>query len=139
MCYLAVAMHELSIALSLIDVATEAIISSHATGRVAAVRVRVGLLSGIDRDALAFSFDVAASGSVLEGARLHVEDVAVTAWCPSCAAERAVVSISSRRCTVCRTIAPRIVRGEELELVGVEIEEDGNETDRGPTRSAEQE
>ncbi|MDQ4080994.1 MAG: hydrogenase maturation nickel metallochaperone HypA, partial [Gemmatimonadota bacterium] len=65
-------MHELSIALELIELASA---ETHRLGdpRVVSVRVRVGPLSGIVHDALRFSFDIAAAGTAVEGARLEIE------------------------------------------------------------------
>lgn len=113
-------MHELSVALSLVDVACEEL-SRLGSVRVNAVHLRLGPLSGVARDALLFSFDAAAAGTTLEGARLEIEDVAVTVWCRVCAAERSLASVAYRRCPVCNTVAPEILRGEELEIIGLEV------------------
>src|SRR4051794_25002965 len=66
-------MHELSIAMSLVDAICEELPSLGAV-RVRAVRVRVGALSGVVGQALAFSFDVASEDSPIAGARLEIED-----------------------------------------------------------------
>ena len=129
-------MHELSVALALVEIACEQIAGR---GRVSVVHLRVGPLSGVDPEALRFSFDVAALNSELEGAQLRIQDVPVTAWCTGCDAERPVANISHRRCAVCNALAPRIVRGEELELVGLEIVDNDHQADRSSTESAEQE
>jgi hydrogenase nickel incorporation protein HypA/HybF len=113
-------MHELSIALSLVDVACEEM-SRLGAVRVNAVHLRLGPLSGVARDALLFSFDAAAAGTTLEGARLEIQDVPVTIWCSVCAAERSLVAVACRRCPVCHTAAREVVRGEELELIGLEV------------------
>jgi hydrogenase nickel incorporation protein HypA/HybF len=113
-------MHELSIALSLVDVACEEM-SRLGPVRVNAVHLRLGALSGVVRDALLFSFEAAAAGTMLEGARLEIQDVPVTVWCRVCAAERSLVRVAYRRCPVCDTMAPEVLRGEELELIGLEV------------------
>jgi hydrogenase nickel incorporation protein HypA/HybF len=113
-------MHELSIAVSIVDLACEEL-SRLGAVRVDAVHVRVGPLSGVVRDALLFSFDAATAGTSLQGARLEIEDVPVTVWCVACGAERALASLAHRRCPVCDTLTPDIVRGEELEVVGLEV------------------
>lgn len=113
-------MHELSIALSLIDVASEQLARLGAV-RVEAIRLRVGPLSGVATDALHFSFALAAAGTPIDGARLDIDEVPVAAWCDTCAAERALVSPSRRRCPECGTPTPRIVRGAELELLSLEV------------------
>ncbi len=113
-------MHELSIALSLVEVASEEMTRLGAA-RVSAVHLRVGILSGVARDALHFAFEAAASGTPLDGARLEIEDVPAAIWCTACAAERTLASVTTRRCPVCQTRAPEIVRGEELELVALQV------------------
>jgi hydrogenase nickel incorporation protein HypA/HybF len=67
-------MHELSIAMSLVELASEEAMRLGAA-RVNALFVRVGSLSGIAVDALRFSFDLAAEGSIVAGARLELEAV----------------------------------------------------------------
>lgn len=65
-------MHELSIAMSLVELAsTEA--TRPGIERVLALYVRVGDLSGVAVEALKFSFDIAAAGTPIEGARLEIE------------------------------------------------------------------
>src|SRR5687767_6566818 len=54
-------MHELSIAMELIDVASEELARLGGV-HVTAVRLRVGPLSGVVKDALLFSFDAAVIG-----------------------------------------------------------------------------
>ncbi len=66
-------MHELSIAETLVEMlAAEA--ARHRAEKILSVRIRLGRLSGIVSDALSFSFDVAAQGTIAEGARLQIDD-----------------------------------------------------------------
>jgi hydrogenase nickel incorporation protein HypA/HybF len=65
-------MHELSIALGLIDTICEELPKLGAVS-VRSVHLRVGALSGVAPDALTFAFDVAADGSPIAGARLEIE------------------------------------------------------------------
>jgi hydrogenase nickel incorporation protein HypA/HybF len=113
-------MHELSVALSLVDLACEEL-SRLGAVRVDSLHLRLGALSGVVKDALLFSFDAAAQGTAVEGARLEIEDVAATVWCRDCAAERVLAQLARRRCPVCNAVAADIVRGEELELVRLEV------------------
>jgi hydrogenase nickel incorporation protein HypA/HybF len=113
-------MHELSVALALIEIATERIVRLGSV-RVRAVHIKAGPLSGVDADALRFSFDAATAGTALAGARLEIDVPALVAWCATCDAEREVVSVATRRCLVCNNVAPRVVHGAELELVGLEV------------------
>jgi hydrogenase nickel incorporation protein HypA/HybF len=65
-------MHELSIALSLIETICDEL---PALGDVSvrSVRIRVGARAGVAADALAFAFDVAAAESAIAGAQLQIE------------------------------------------------------------------
>jgi hydrogenase nickel incorporation protein HypA/HybF len=65
-------MHELSIAVSLVDAICDEL-PRLGDVSVRAVRIRVGALSGVVPDALMFAFDVAADGSRVAGARLEIE------------------------------------------------------------------
>lgn len=116
-------MHELSIALSLVEAASEKA-ESLGCARVEALHVRVGPLSGVVKDALLFCFDVAAQGSAVEGARLEIEEVPLVALCPQCAVERQLAGPWSLRCPVCATPVPALVSGKELELVALEVEDE---------------
>jgi hydrogenase nickel incorporation protein HypA/HybF len=65
--------HELSIAVALVETACEK--AAEIGGpRIEAVHVEIGRLSGVVADALLFSFDVAAQGTPIEGAKLRVTE-----------------------------------------------------------------
>jgi hydrogenase nickel incorporation protein HypA/HybF len=116
----ATAMHELSLALSLLDQVGAAAVREGAT-RVASVRLRVGRMSGVVRDALLFSWDLARADTVASDATLLIDDVAVAVWCSRCDGERAIREGEGLTCSQCGAIAPTIVRGRELELVAMEV------------------
>ncbi len=114
--------HELSIAMSLIEAACEEV-ERLGDVRVEALHLRLGALSGVVREALEFSFDLAAEGTAIAGARLQIEEVPVAVLCPRCNAERQLPSLQCFRCPVCDTPTPDVVRGRELELKALEIAE----------------
>jgi hydrogenase nickel incorporation protein HypA/HybF len=66
-------MHELSIALSLIDAVCDELPRLGHNVSIRSVRIRVGPHSGVAAEALAFAFDVAAADSPIAGARLEIE------------------------------------------------------------------
>lgn len=113
-------MHELSVALSLLDEIGAAAAREGAT-RVASVRLRVGRLSGIACDALRFSWDLARAETVAADATLVIDEIPIALWCVACDGERAPRDGEGLTCAVCGALAPSIVRGRELELVGMEI------------------
>jgi hydrogenase nickel incorporation protein HypA/HybF len=115
--------HELSVALSLVEVACEKV-AILGNPRVDAVSVRIGPLSGVVKEALSFCFEAASQGTPLEGARLEIEDVPLIVFCPNCSAERQLASIQHLRCPVCGQPTPDVCGGRELELTALEVGDD---------------
>jgi hydrogenase nickel incorporation protein HypA/HybF len=114
-------MHELSIALSILDVAAEEA-ERQGGGRVAAIHLRLGPLSGVVPDALRSAYDLAREGSPLAAAELLIEEVPLVVYCPACSAEVAPPSVQQLCCPACGTPTPDVVRGRELEVVALEVE-----------------
>jgi len=114
-------MHELSIAMSILDCATE---ESERRGgaKVIAVHLRLGPLSGVIKEALASAYEMASEVSDLSGSRLVIEDVPVIAFCSTCDTEREIVSIQEMCCPVCGKPTPDIRQGREMEVTALEIE-----------------
>jgi hydrogenase nickel incorporation protein HypA/HybF len=119
-------MHELSIALSMIDLATEEALRRGGV-RVNALHIKLGPLSGVVKDALLFSYEVACNGTALEGSQLLIEEVPVVIYCPRCKSERELESIQRFCCPVCGTLTSDVVRGKEMEFVAMEIGEIGED------------
>jgi hydrogenase nickel incorporation protein HypA/HybF len=123
-------MHELSIAMSLVDAACDEAVRL-GNVRVAALHLRLGALSGVVREALEFSFDLAAEGTAIVGARLEVEETPVVVFCPACRAERELPGLQSFRCPFCGGETAEVVSGRELELVSMEVLEEEAEGTAG--------
>jgi hydrogenase nickel incorporation protein HypA/HybF len=112
--------HELSVAMSLLD-EIGAVAEREGATSVSTVRLKVGRLSGIARDALLFAWELARSDTVASNAELHIEDIDVVVFCPRCEQERPPVMGGGLVCSVCGAAAPSIVHGRELELVALEV------------------
>lgn len=113
-------MHELSIALSLIDIASAE--ARRHPGRVRVVHMRLGAFSGVVARALVSAFELAREGTILEESQLLIEEAPLVVLCPSCGGERPAESLQSLRCRECGTPAARVVGGQEVELVALEVE-----------------
>jgi hydrogenase nickel incorporation protein HypA/HybF len=66
-------MHELSLAMSIVDIASEE--GERLGGRVSAVHLRLGPLAGVAKDALLFSYDMACQDTPVAGSRLVIEEM----------------------------------------------------------------
>ena len=81
-------MHELSIALSIVEAAQEEA-GRHGGAQVSAVHLKVGLLSGVVKEALLFSYTLACEETPLAGSTLMIEEVPVVIYCQKCEERRA--------------------------------------------------
>jgi hydrogenase nickel incorporation protein HypA/HybF len=110
-------MHELSVATSLIELASDNA-ARNGAGRVARIVVRIGVLQHVARS-LYFCFEAVARGTPCEGAVLEIEEVGLTVECPACAAPKAPRGPYNFRCPDCGSPTPRVLTGRELQLVAI--------------------
>jgi hydrogenase nickel incorporation protein HypA/HybF len=115
-------MHELSIAMSIVEAALDE--ARQRRVKVSGVHLRLGALSGVVKDALLFSYEVACEGTELQGSQLVVEDVPVVIFCLQCQREQTLDSVQSFCCPQCGAPSMDMRRGKELEVFALEIEED---------------
>jgi hydrogenase nickel incorporation protein HypA/HybF len=113
-------MHELSLALSLLD-EVDATAAREGATRVASVHLRLGRMSGIAKDALIFSWDLARAGTVAADAALVIEEIPLAVWCERCGGERPVREGDLLICAECGAASSSIVHGRELQLVAMEV------------------
>src|ERR1700722_6317289 len=105
--------HELSIALSLLEVAEEEIEKQGGGSRVEAVYLRLGPLSGIVKESLISAYELACERTAFEGSRLGIEEVPIVIFCSKGNGERAVHSVQDICCVECNTPSAEIVHGRE--------------------------
>jgi len=112
-------MHELSIAMSIVEMAQEE--ADRRGAQVTAVHLKLGALSGVVADALVPSYEMATADTPLEGSRLLIESVPVTVWCPSCRGPQCLRSIQYLCCPRCGTATSEVLSGREIEVSALEI------------------
>ena len=111
-------MHELAIADSVVQIA-----GRHAAGRrVTKVYLKVGHLRQVVPSALAFSFELVAQGTPLEGAELEMEEVPVRGKCRGCGTESRLAGFPLQ-CVACGGFDLQILEGGELYVESLELEE----------------
>lgn len=115
-------MHELSIAMSIMEMAEEESIQ-RGGARISAVHLRLGALAGVVKEALLSSYELACEQTDLRGSRLVIEDVPIVVNCPKCLAPRGVNSIQWFVCPECNSPVSDVVHGRELQVFALEIEE----------------
>ncbi len=114
-------MHELSIAMSIIDIAQEVAEQQHG-GSIVAVHLKLGPLAGVVKEALVSAFELAREGSVLAASSLVIEDVPIAGYCQTCGREQPIESMQNHCCSHCKAPMRDITRGAELEIAAMEFE-----------------
>lgn len=112
-------MHELSVALQLVDRIVAVAVEQGA--RALGATVRVGDLACIQPDALRFAFEAARRGTPAERCELRVVSVPARLRCRICGAEGERDPLSP--CGECSERAFEIVEGRELRLETVDVED----------------
>ncbi|HEY5937920.1 MAG TPA: hydrogenase maturation nickel metallochaperone HypA [Kofleriaceae bacterium] len=108
-------MHELGIALEIVDLAAQ-----RAGGaEILRIVVEVGALTMVLPDALAFAWEVATEDSPVAGAKLEIVTIAGRGKCRLCGTEQEL-SAPFGRC-VCGTMDLELVAGEELRIRELEV------------------
>lgn len=115
-------MHELSIAMSILELAGE---ESERRGgaRVEAIYLKLGALSGVVKEALLSAYELAAAQTLFANCCLIIEEIPITIECPVCQAERPVRSLQCFECAECGAAGSKIVCGKELAICALELAE----------------
>lgn len=121
-------MHEMGIALQIIEIATASIPEDLKSVRVERVNLAVGKLAAVVPDSLRFCFEIAAGETPLAGAELHIEEIPVTASCDDCD-HQWTIDQPAFICPACTGGRLQILSGRELDIVSIEIAEE--EEDHG--------
>jgi hydrogenase nickel incorporation protein HypA/HybF len=117
-------MHELSIAENIIEIVKE---NLAADCSVKSVKVRIGELANVIPDSLEFCFGVITKGTPLERARLKIENISITAHCEGCEADFEVEGFLFQ-CKNCGSTDLRIISGNELRVVEIEVDDEIEES-----------
>src|ERR1700693_4754887 len=114
-------MHELSIAMSIVELAEEEA-EQRGVG-IRAVHLKLGPLSGVAKRALLSAYEMACEQTILEGSQLIIEEIPIEVYCAKCEAARTLTSMQWFICPVCENPVSEVLRGKELEVAALEIQE----------------
>jgi hydrogenase nickel incorporation protein HypA/HybF len=113
-------MHEMGIAMQIIEIAQASIPKEEGDIAVARVNLKVGKLAAVVADSLRFCFEIAAKETPLEGAELDIEEVPVLAKCKECHTEWTIEG-PAFNCEKCGSGQIEILSGRELNIESIEI------------------
>lgn len=117
-------MHELSVVRALLRQVGR-VAEAHGDARVRRVTVRIGPLSGVEPALLAQTFPQVRAGTAAAGAELVIESVPVRIQCLACGHEGEAAP-NRLRCPACGGAETRLLGGDALLLVSVDLEKTSN-------------
>ncbi len=112
-------MHELGIATEIVAAAVSEA-EKHRAKAIATVTVRLGVLRGVVAESLRMFFDLAAKGTLAEGAALEIEEEPVVVACAECGETPA--SGFTLSCPACGRDGAGVKGGDSLRLVSIDVE-----------------
>ncbi len=115
-------MHELSIAESIVKTVIKEANKRNAT-KIYGIGLKIGALTDIVNDALEFGFQAIIPGTILENAKLNIENVPLVCLCKNCQKKHEV----DRFLFICPDCGGRdleIKSGNELDIVYIDLEYD---------------
>ena len=113
-------MHEASIALGLLEIATKQC-EQKGYKSIESIKVKIGKASGIMPDALLFAFDAAKIGTIAEKASLSIEEIPISGYCKSCKSHFTVEDAYILFCPKCGDGSLEVETGRELDICEMEV------------------
>jgi len=114
-------MHEMSIAMSIVDIACKEAQKDGAPS-ISKIELDVGTLAGIMVDSLKFCYDSVCKGTLAENSELVVNEVPGKGHCIKCDHEFEIDSFMAL-CPKCESYKIEIMQGRELKLKAVVVDE----------------
>jgi len=116
-------MHELTVVDALVKQVEAEAERLGLTGKVRAVRIKLGALTTLVPAAMAFYFGALTKGTSLEGARLMVDEVPVAGACRACGGAF-TLEAPPFCCPACGSPDVELTAGRELTLAALDVEDD---------------
>jgi hydrogenase nickel incorporation protein HypA/HybF len=116
-------MHEMGIALQIVEIAVASIPPDLENVRVERVNLKIGKLAAVVPESLRFCFSIAVKDTLLEGADLFIKEIPVVARCKTCNAEWTITE-PVFSCKACNSGSLEILSGRELDIESIEITEE---------------
>jgi hydrogenase nickel incorporation protein HypA/HybF len=114
-------MHELSIALGIVDLAEQEA-AKVGGNKIESIELVIGKLSGVEIESLDFAWSSATEGTMLEHAERITIQIQGKAKCLECANEFEIESLYEN-CPTCKSYFKDIIQGKELQLKSITINE----------------
>ena len=107
-------MHELSVVMNIVDLATEAVNNAKAH-QVDVIEIDIGTMAGVEIDALDFAWPLAVKDTVLAGSEKVVHNIQAIGKCSNCGCHFNIIE-PYQECPFCGDVLIRYLQGKELRV-----------------------
>lgn len=114
-------MHEMSIAMNIIELAATAARAEGARA-IESIELEIGIQAGVMIEALEFCFAAAARNTLAEGAQLKIHSIPARGRCLECDSECDISSFAEP-CPQCGGFLFNLSHGRELRILAITIDE----------------
>ncbi|HLA49624.1 MAG TPA: hydrogenase maturation nickel metallochaperone HypA [Thermodesulfovibrionia bacterium] len=112
-------MHELGLMQNIVETVEDYSRKNNAK-KVLTVILEIGKLSGVVPTALEFCFDVCIKGTLLQGAKLEIQQINSLGLCKICRKEFDLLE-NKFSCPICKKEDWEIISGKEIIIKGLEV------------------
>ncbi|NOZ45686.1 MAG: hydrogenase maturation nickel metallochaperone HypA [Chlorobi bacterium] len=113
-------MHEMSIAMNIIDIAIEQAKKEKAD-RIVEVELEIGTLAGIEFESLNFAMEISVKNTMLEKSAIHINKIQAIAECIDCG-KRFKTENLFNNCQKCKSYNTKLIKGKELKVKSIVID-----------------
>ena len=113
-------MHEMAIVQGIMNAAIPEA-EKHGAKKILAIRLKIGVLSGVVPQCIQDYFQIAAQGTMAQEAKIEVEKIPIGIRCESCGYEGGIEQ-RKFRCPQCDSIEVKVVSGKEYFVESLEVE-----------------
>ena len=111
-------MHELSVAHDILNIINDNL-GKYPGAEVNSVSVDVGIYSGVDLEALKFTFLLVTEGKPVDGTELHIDTFPLAVTCNECG--KGPTISDSLQCPLCKSINITVESGRELTITSIDL------------------
>lgn len=113
-------MHEMSIAEGIVDIALQTLAANNGT-IIHAIQLRLGVMSGVEPEALQFCFAAVTKHTAAAEAVLQIEMIPLRGKCLDCDCEFSVADYVFK-CPHCESLAIQTITGRELQVASIDMD-----------------
>lgn len=113
-------MHELALASEIVKNVSKLAVENEAM-KVTALKLELGVMSGVEKEVFDFCFDMAAKNTILEGAKLSVDEIPLKVRCQKCFS-LSYPEVFNIVCNKCQSNDVVVINGKELRILNMEVQ-----------------